>query len=309
MAHVTVRESHGTPSAHPGDGDRDRAPAVLVVRSNDPTATLLDGLRHIRDVHPGRRGRLLLDPRASYHGVRQTEALMPERWMSKALSVALGWVFCSLLTPANAGPTELWWSGPDELSLHARFEVGGPGLPAGRCGDALVGWWMRGAERRWNAAATARLAGHDAPVRLRVRLEWRRYAADAPPDREWHRIEVVDAVADLRERRAGRPTRLFDGYRSWAYLGGRPGDVAACFARQIWPTVVAHELGHVFGLKDEYDTTQPNAQRFLRGLTRCRPSLMEVSWAPWARLRAEHVAGIHAAATEHGWWRAGEERR
>lgn len=199
---------------------------------------------------------------------------------------------------------------PDRVRITLRLEFHGAGLPQRpELAEWLVRWWTEGAERLWNRAPAARIEGRSVPFSFRF---LGRVRPGGGPTAGWHQIRVVDPAREwLAHRTTGR-SQLKDGYRSWAYLGGRPGTAdSACFARLVWPSVVAHELGHLLGLGDEYPTRAPAAERLRQGLARSvaalragnRPSLMELSWAPWAGIQPRHLEAVHAAATRYGWWR------
>lgn len=221
----------------------------------------------------------------------------------------LALALCLLASRAEAAPprrTEAVWRDATTVAITCRLEFFGPGLLPGKAGARQAAWWCRGAQTHWNRAPSVVLPSRDGtprPVRLTFAFPCR-VRRSGPPTPGWHAIEVVDMLRDYAAYKRGKPSRLMDGYRSWAYIGGgRKGKVSACFANLLWPTVVAHELGHTFGLRDEYDKHATMTERLRRSLGNRTPSLMDVSWAPWAVIQPAHVKQIYANARRYRWWR------
>lgn len=196
------------------------------------------------------------------------------------------------------------------IEITLRLEFYGEGLPRQTAlARGLVRWWCRGAQRHWNRAPAATIDGRS--VRLRFAIEGRlRPAAGATAG--WHQVEVVDLLREYRRQRRTGKSKLMDGYRSWARRGGARGKRrSACFANLLWPAVVAHELGHLLGLPDEYDKRAAQRERMRQSLRKNlealrggrMPSLMDVSWAPWARVEPRHVRAIRGNIDRYRWWR------
>ncbi len=186
----------------------------------------------------------------------------------------------------------------------ARVEFHGDGIPAGAAGDALLRWWVRGVERHWNRGAVVEVTeGRSVrTVRLEFRVVWRRRAPGETADPSFHPVEVVRFVPEFLGRLAGREGRLMDGYRSWVRYDPRTRTMTGCWANLNWPTIIAHEFGHIWGLDDEYDTkTKGLARYFGGGRKEWPPSLMDWSWMPLARPKPRHFRAIWENIDRMGW--------
>lgn len=231
---------------------------------------------------------------------------MPRSLALLSFALAAGATCASAL---EAGPvprkTVAWPVSADHWRVVARLEFFGDGLPEGPLGDALIRWWMRGVERHWNRDAWVDVVekGRTRRVRLEFRVETHRRAPGAAPRPDCHPVEVVRTVPELWNGLLGRPTRLMDGYRSWVSHDRATGTMTCCWANLCWPTVIAHEFGHIWGLPDEYDRESRGLARYFRNWPpkEWPPSLMDWSWMPLARVKPHHFRAIWQNLDRHGW--------
>lgn len=167
----------------------------------------------------------------------------------------------------------------------------------------LLSWIVKKAEQKWNQNSKFFDPKKKQWIHLEFRIRWKIRSHTDPTTPGYHQILLVPIWKDwLRYKLTGK-SKLLQGHRSWMYIGGRKKGISGAFGVPITPTIMAHEFGHLFGLKDEYKANEPLWKRhFLNLLQRSYPpSIMEFSSCPWAVPKEKHYQRIYQNLYRYGW--------
>lgn len=216
--------------------------------------------------------------------------------MRNVAAIVLG---LAVVACAEGKKTAAEWTSDDELTITVRMEF------YGKTAKSQVRAWEKGIEEAWNKDAVAEIEkdGKTRKVKLTIEVETRVRKESDPPTEGWHEVKVVSGISEFVKTRVEKQKgQLIDGYRSWMWLGGKADGDSGCWSNLIWPTVAAHEFGHVLGLDDEYDESAEWYMRPILGFIEDRPpSLMNLSWFPGSVAKPRHFKTIVENVEKYGW--------
>lgn len=182
-------------------------------------------------------------------------------------------------------------------------------LPKSPFTEKMMAYALRKVEDIWNKKGRISLekaGGKKEWIRLefRFRTRLRRSSEKATPG--YHQIEIVSLFREYLKHKITGKSKLMDGYRSWMYVGGRHQNLAGRFGFPINITTLAHEFGHLWGVRDEYPKGKTFWKRLQERIGRLPnqewpPSIMDYSWLPLAEPKPRHYQKIYQNIKKYRW--------